>query len=132
MEDALRGVVTLAFGTEITRAFELISIFGWSFAQAGFQLAPFQDDPGIRVQQLAIIRAVFLSIGFFSRKKAIIKTYFRIDSMFGGDPVNGSFDLAAGGRSSPFGVRINAGPQLDHIPRLILDDRLAFENVSVA
>ena len=65
MEDALRGVVTLAFGTEITRAFELISIFGWSFAQAGFQLAPFQDDPGIRVQQLAIIRAVFLSIGFF-------------------------------------------------------------------
>ena len=38
---ALRGVVTLAFGTEITRAFELISIFAGALS-AGFNLRPFR------------------------------------------------------------------------------------------
>jgi len=80
-------------GAEIADAFELVAVSGVCFGEAGSKLGGYYFQR-FRIEEILEV-LLLVSQRVFDGIEAVVETHFGIDSMFGGNPVDGAAYLSS-------------------------------------
>lgn len=84
----------------------------------------------VRVEVVQIVGAFRYVVDIFQGEQVVIQTNGGIDGIFCGYPVDSAFDLSAVSRVAVAGFQVSGAMQFDDVALLVLDDFIAFYNVS--